>query len=144
MAINKRCFARWWKLTPEKQRICSPTRSKRTPIRRIGPLLLQLITGRKAIVLNRAAVSDVHESNTLGKALSTEGQDSLVPLLLDVFSLAREGGQMKFTDRCNVAVIYINLFIGDLQIRRVIGVLDELKKSEIRRRANSAYNLITR
>ncbi len=85
----------------------------------LGPKLLTLLLGDRAIALNRAAAAD--PSGELGVTLSEAGREAVLPLLERVLEAAKQKGQLSF-DQTKVAVgLYLDLLVGDLQIRRVIG-----------------------
>lgn len=85
----------------------------------LGPKLLKLLTGDRAIALNRAAAADA--SGELGATLSKAGRETVFPLLEQVLMRARTEGQLNFDDSGAAVGLYLDLLIGDLQIRRVIG-----------------------
>ena len=89
---------------------------------RLGPVLLEIVTGEKAIALNRAAAGDVFETATLGGTIADYGREAILPLLTAVFERAGKEGMLAIDDPREAAETYVNLLIGDLQIRRVIGV----------------------
>lgn len=107
----------------------------------LGPILLALVTGDKAIVLNRAAAGDISDTKTLGPAIARFGRDTIAPLLRNLMQAASRSGLIVCDDPASAADIYFRLLIGDLQVRRIIGALDELPPSEIERRANQAAAL---
>lgn len=113
-------------------------------LQKFGPVLLRLVTGKKAIALNRAAAGDVFDTGTLGKVIASAGKETVVPLVVNVLERARRKGQMDFKDAYATADIYTGLLIGDLQIRRVIGVCKQLTDKEIDARSERAYNLLLR
>ena len=113
-------------------------------LRKIGPLLLGIVTSEKAIVLNRAAVGDITETGTLGQTIAEFGKGSIGPLIARIMAQARDSGLLKFSATDDPTTIYLNLLIGDLQIQRAIGVRAELTKAEIQRRSDRAYRLILR
>lgn len=89
---------------------------------RLGPVLLGIVTGEKAVALNRAAAGDVFETATLGGTIADYGRETIVPLLSAIFERAGKDGLLTIDEPREAAETYINLLIGDLQIRRVIGV----------------------
>ncbi|TQV77691.1 TetR/AcrR family transcriptional regulator [Denitrobaculum tricleocarpae] len=105
-------------------------------LRRLGPQLLGLVLGQRAVALNRAAAADA--SGELGAALTEGGRDSVVPLIAQVFQQARKAGVIQGLSTKDAVELYLNLLIGDLQIRRVIGALPEPTTPEIKRRADRA------
>lgn len=87
----------------------------------LGPKLLDLLTGDRAVALNRAAAAD--SSGELGATLSKAGREAVFPLLEQVLLRAREEGHLRFEHSGEAVGIYLDLLIGDQQIRRVIGRL---------------------
>ena len=87
----------------------------------LGPKLLKLLTGARAVALNRAAAAD--SSGELGETLSKAGREAVFPLLEKVLLRAREEGHLCFEHAAEAVGLYLDLLIGDQQIRRVIGRL---------------------
>ncbi len=113
-------------------------------IAELGPVLLRIVTGEKAISLNRAAAGDVHETGTLGSLIAAGGKATIMPLLAEVFEAAMADGTLAPGNAEEAAEIYIALLIGDLQIERVIGVRAPLSDDAVESRAGRAYRLISR
>lgn len=111
-------------------------------LRMISPRLLGLLVGEKAVALNRAAVADASETGVLGRTLAEAGRETVAPLIADVFARARADGALDYAEGDDIAGTYIGLLIGDLQIRRAIGVLRPLGDKEIRARADRAMRMI--
>ncbi|WP_419910177.1 TetR/AcrR family transcriptional regulator [Hoeflea sp.] len=110
-------------------------------VRQLGPVLLRVVTGEKAVALNRAAVGDVHETGQLGPTIAEAGKRTIAPMLAEVFGRARAEGLLDYDDREDVAQVYISLLIGDLQIERAIGVRSVLDDAEISERSQRAWRL---
>ncbi|MCR9122023.1 MAG: TetR/AcrR family transcriptional regulator [Phyllobacteriaceae bacterium] len=110
----------------------------------VGPLLLELVTGERAIALNRAAVGDVHDTGTLGPALAASGRDTVVPLIAELIEQARDKGQLAFDNAGEVAETYVALLIGDLQIRRATGAIGPLNDAAIQARSKRAMSRLQR
>jgi AcrR family transcriptional regulator len=87
----------------------------------LGPKLLNLLTGDRAVALNRAAAAD--NSGELGATLSKAGREAVFPLLEQVFLRARDEGKLSFKHPAEAVGLFLDLLIGDQQIRRVIGRL---------------------
>lgn len=109
-------------------------------IRALGPRLLGLLVSPRAIALNRAAAADA--SGALGQALTEAGRNQILPLITDVFSKADEAGLLGELNREEAVKIYFNLLVGDLQIRRAIGALPEMRAQDIVDRADWALGLL--
>ncbi|MEK1886482.1 MAG: TetR/AcrR family transcriptional regulator [Phyllobacterium sp.] len=110
----------------------------------LGPILLALVVSEKAVTLNRAAAGDVKDTATLGPAIAALGRNTIVPLLRELIARAERSNLIACEDSMEATEIYIRLLIGDLQIRRVIGVLDELSPHDIDKRAQQAFALFLR
>ncbi|MCS6758303.1 MAG: TetR/AcrR family transcriptional regulator C-terminal domain-containing protein [Candidatus Devosia euplotis] len=113
-------------------------------LRRLGPVLLAAVTGERAIALNRAAAGYVKDAATLGPAIAKAGRDAIAPLLGAVIAAAMAIGELAPGDPAEAAEVYINLLIGDLQIRRVIGALPVLPPENVAARAARAQTLFLR
>lgn len=105
----------------------------------LGPVLLALVTGERAIMLNRAAAGDVSDTGTLGQSIAAAGRDTIAPLVRNLLRRAQESNQIECNDIGQAADTYFALLIGDLQIRRAIGVLPPLTQAEIADRAERAF-----
>lgn len=108
---------------------------------KLGPVLLKLVTSERAIMLNRAAAGDVSDTGTLGRSIAEAGRDTIGPLLRDLLERARKEGLIACEDPAQATEIYFHLLIGDLQIRRVIGVIEELSRQDMEGRSSRALKL---
>ena len=90
----------------------------------IGPVLLELVTGPRALALNRAAGADVHNSTQLGETISRAGRETVAPLIVEIFARATSTGEAPGIDPVQATELYLTLLIGDLQIRCVIGAIE--------------------
>lgn len=87
-----------------------------------GARLLELITGDRAIALNRAAAADVSQGGVLGKLIADNGRNRVVPMIAQTFRAAQDRKIIRQHDADEIAEIYVALLMGDIQIRRVIGI----------------------
>ncbi|MEL7264283.1 MAG: TetR/AcrR family transcriptional regulator [Planctomycetota bacterium] len=85
----------------------------------LGPKLLKLLTGDRAVAINRAAAADA--SGELGATLSQAGRETIFPLIEQVLLRARQEGALQFDNPEQAVGLYLDLLVGDMQIRRVIG-----------------------
>lgn len=91
----------------------------------VGMALLGMLTGTRAVVLNRAAVADA--SGVLSQALVAGGRDLVAPRIGDLMTrhgIAADAG----------AELFLRLLLGDWQIRRVLGAMPEPDAAQIRAR----------
>lgn len=98
----------------------------RETLEALGPALLRLLLGDRAVAINRAAAADAdddaNEGGGLGRALAEAGRDSVLPLIAAVLRDADARGRLRVDDPEEAAETWLGLLFGDLQIRRVIGV----------------------
>jgi AcrR family transcriptional regulator len=111
-------------------------------LEKLGPVLLRLVTSERAVALNRAAAGDVYDTGLLGEALAKGGRESLVPLIAQLLAQAEAEGVLQIDNADAAAEDYINLLIGDVQIRRAIGVLEPLSEEVIVTRSTRALKLM--
>lgn len=107
---------------------------------RLGPQLLTLLLGNRAVALNRAAAADA--SGALGAALAQAGRETMLPLLAQVFEAAQRAGQLHFAHSEAAVALYLDLLLGDLQIRRVIGRLPPPSAEFCKDRSDRAVQLL--
>lgn len=123
-------------LSPETSSMSDPAKT----LEKLGPTLLGLLTSARAIALNRAAAADT--SGALGQALAKGGRETVMPMIAGIFqALLIEGGTKDITT-AEASELYIHLLVGDLQTRRMIGVLGPLSSTEIAARSERALRLI--
>lgn len=108
----------------------------------LGPRLLSLLLGPRAIALNRAAAAD--PTGALGQALSQAGRESVAPLLVQVLERAKAAGQLSFELSDQAVALYLDLLVGDLQIRRVIGVLPPPDDAFCQERSERATRMLVK
>jgi AcrR family transcriptional regulator len=105
----------------------------------LGPKLIELLTGDRAVALNRAAAAD--SSGELGATLSKAGREAVFPLLEQVLLRARAEGALTFEHSAEAVALYLDLLIGDQQIRRVIGRLPKPTEAFCKQRSDRAVGL---
>ena len=91
-------------------------------LEKFGSKLLDLLTGERSVLLNRAAAADVADGGLLGKLLSEHGRSRMVPLVAQTIAAAQQAGRLRAQDPLEITEIYLALLLGDIQIRRVTGV----------------------
>lgn len=106
-----------------------------------GDTLLQMLTGEKAVALNRAAAADVSDGNVLGQLLAENGRQKVVPELVQFFETAIKQGHFKAHDSREMTEIYLALLLADVQIRRVIGVTDAPDPAATRTHSQRVFEL---
>nr|WP_184148641.1 TetR/AcrR family transcriptional regulator [Amaricoccus macauensis] len=104
---------------------------------RVAPVLLSMLLGDRAILLNRAAAAD--PSGRLGAAISAGGRDVVMPLLEQL--MERLGGDVVPGEASGW---FLGLLVGDLQVRRIIGELTEPGAEEIAARCHRALGIFNR
>lgn len=103
----------------------------------IGPTLLAMVLGPRAVALNRAAAAD--PSGDLGRALSQGGRETVGPLIAALIADSPLRG-----DPAALTHLYLTLLVGDLQIRRVTGAMPPPDQAFCDRRAAEALDHLKR
>lgn len=105
----------------------------------VAPLFLTMLLGERAVLLNRAAASE--PSGELGAALSAGGREVVQPLFQKVIKCLT-GAEDDEAGRLTGA--FLGLLIGDLQIKRVIGVDPVPTNAQIEARVRAALTIFAK
>ncbi|EBA09307.1 TetR/AcrR family transcriptional regulator C-terminal domain-containing protein [Sagittula stellata] len=89
-------------------------------LQRLGEALLEMLLSPEALALNRAAASDV--SGQLGSVLAEAGRGAVFPRVAGAFARLVADGRLSGPAE-EVATLWIDLLVGDLQVRCVTGAL---------------------
>lgn len=109
----------------------------------VGERLLSVLTSERAIALNRAAAGDVHDTSTLGRALSQNGRETVLPLITRLIEQTAANGSLDPDNASDIAETWLSLLVGDLQVRIVTGQMQAPSENDIRRRARKAVGQLT-
>ena len=101
---------------------------------------MRLLTSDRAIALNRAAAADA--SGELGIALSKVGRERVLPLIAKVLGQIKDQGTFGGLSLEEVTRLYMSLLIGDLQIRRAIGVMSVPNEAELKTKTRKALEYL--
>jgi AcrR family transcriptional regulator len=105
-------------------------------LRRFALELQRLLLGERAVVINRAAISEATSDPTFARILATHGRGNVVPKLVRYLEGQRERGRLKFEEAEAAIDALIGLAIGDQQVRRLLGVLPMPGPEQIEARAD--------
>ena len=97
--------------------------------------LQRLLLGDRAVVINRAAISEATSDPTFARILATQGRGTVVPKLERYLEGQRERGRLEFEEAGTAIDALIGLAIGDQQVRRLLGVLPMPEPEQIEARA---------
>jgi AcrR family transcriptional regulator len=103
--------------------------------------LLRLLLGERAVVINRAAISEAGADPTFARILTAGGRSSIVPKLESYLEGQRSRGRLDFGpfgDASAAAEALIGLTIGDRQVRRLLGTLPMPEPEQIEALAERA------
>lgn len=112
-------------------------------LKSFGVALLTLLTGERAVAINRAAAADADRGAALGKTLARSGRESVLPVLAGLMSQASARGEADFAgdSERTAAEVFLGLLLGDLPVRRIIGVAEVPTSEAIEARAAQAVRL---
>ena len=104
----------------------------------VGERLLAMLLSPRAVALNRAAAADAEVSGELGQALAEAGRDRVFPLLVRLLEKLKAEDYLAFDHVGEAAELFVALLVGDMQIRRVTGVLAKPSAEDVQRRSRRA------
>lgn len=102
--------------------------------------LQRLLLGERAVVINRAAISEVASDPTFAQILAAKGRGTIVPKLGRYLEGHRRRGRLDFADAATAADAFIGLVMGDQQLRRLLGVMEMPSQERIKERAERTIN----
>ena len=105
-----------------------------------GSALLQLLLGDDAVAINRAAISEASADPQLAKILASAGRDATMPHFIAFLEARRNVENWDMADANAAAETFRGLLVGDLQIRRLLGVAKKPMQDTIKARAARAAN----
>lgn len=111
-------------------------------LERLGPVLLGMLLGPRAVALNRAAAAD--GSGKLGRALGRAGRETVAPWVGGIMARAVDAGQLGGGSAGEMAELWFGLLIGDTQVRRVTGAMEMPDEDWIAARAGVAMDRLRR
>ena len=111
---------------------------------RFGPMLLAMVTSDRAVLLNRVAAAEADPSPELGQALAAAGREVVFRLVARLFERIGTERLPEATDSTVAATVYLDLLLGDLQVRRVTGAMPTLSEADILERSARAWRLTVR
>ncbi|NNF80742.1 MAG: TetR/AcrR family transcriptional regulator [Rhizobiales bacterium] len=103
-----------------------------------GRALLTLLVGESAVALNRAAISEAASDPRLAETLVTEGRQATLPAFIGFLELQASRGHLEMSSPEEAAEDFLGLLLGDLQIRRLLGVQRAPRKMQIEARTEAA------
>lgn len=103
-----------------------------------GEALLSLLVGESAVALNRAAIAEAASDPALAKTLVTAGRQATLPAFTTYLDGQAAQDNLKMTSSAEAAEDFLGLLLGDLQVRRLLGVQRKPGKAQIAARARAA------
>lgn len=105
---------------------------------RVGDALLRLLLSDAALAVHRAAIADAAADPALGRLLADGGRDRSLPRLATYLERQAKAHALRLDDPAEAAATFVALVIGDLHIRRLLGVLPMPDEDAIAARAGQA------
>ena len=104
----------------------------------VGRALAGLLLGDAAVAINRAAISEVRSEPALARILVEAGREATLPFLVRYLEQCRALDLLDFDDSLEAAETFLGLLLGDMQARRLLGVVNAPDTGEIEARARQA------
>ncbi len=102
--------------------------------------LSKLLLGDRAVIINRAAISEAQADPSLAGILAARGRESVTPRLARYLEEQASAGTLAIYDTGVAVEALIGLTIGDRQVRRLLGTLPEPAEAELKTRAERAVS----
>ncbi|OAN78865.1 hypothetical protein A8B78_00415 [Jannaschia sp. EhC01] len=115
----------------------SPDKPALDQLAHLGPILLGMVLGPRAVALNRAAAAD--PSGDLGRVLAAGGRETVGPMIQGIIAQSPLQG-----DAPRLTQLYLTLLLGDLQIRRATGAMETPTPAFCEARAAEALEILKR
>ena len=103
-----------------------------------GRALLTLLLGDGAVALNRAAIAEAASDRRLADILVAEGRQATLPAFVGYLEGRAKSGLLALDAPQEAAEDFLGLLLGDLQIRRLLGVRPKPGRAQIEARARAA------
>ena len=104
----------------------------------VGRELAGLLFGDGAVAINRAAISEARSDPVLARILIETGREATLPFFVRYLERCRGHGLLDFDDPWEAAETFLGLLLGDMQVRRLLGVVDTPDAGAIEVRARQA------
>ena len=104
----------------------------------VGRELARLLFGDGAVAINRAAISEARSEPVLARILVETGREATLPFFVRYLERCRGADLLDFDDPWEAAETFLGLLLGDLQVRRLLGVVDAPDARVIETRAKQA------
>lgn len=109
-----------------------------------GRALLALLLGESAVTINRAAISEAKSDPALAQMLARAGRQSVLPVFIRLLEMHRKRGALRMEDASQAAEDFLGLLLGDMQVRRLLGLIAPPRKAQIEARAARAARAFMR
>ena len=104
----------------------------------VGRALAGLLLGDGTVAINRAAISEARSEPALARILVETGREATLPFFVRYLEQCRGRDLLDFDDPWEAAETFLGLLLADMQIRRLLGVVDAPDTGEIEARAKQA------
>jgi len=116
-----------------------------TTLVQLGECILMFTATEKAVVMNRAAVTDVTDSGVLAQSIEKNARQVILKLIVKLMQRLRELDlNPSDVKPVEAAEIYISLLLGELQMQQALGSVAPLTPRLIRSRAKRAALMFER
>lgn len=113
-------------------------------LRAFGAALFGMLTSESAVAVNRAAIAEARSDPTLAETLARLGREATLPGFVGYLRDRAAAGALRLDAPEAAAEAFLGLLLGDLQIRRLLGVAPAPSAAETDARAERAARLFLR
>lgn len=118
--------------------------SPQVALKAFGAALLTLLLGDSAVAINRAAISEARSDPLLAQALASAGREATLPAFIRFLEQSRDRHAWAIADASEAAETFLGLLLGDIQVRRLLGLVPPLSEEAIKSRAARATQTFLR
>lgn len=110
-------------------------------LRSFGAALFGMLTSESAVAVNRAAIAEARSDPSLAETLARLGRDATLPAFVGYLEARAADGALDLDAPDVAAEAFLGLLLGDIQLRRLLGVAPAPSAAEIEARAKRAVEL---
>ncbi|WP_390238629.1 TetR/AcrR family transcriptional regulator C-terminal domain-containing protein [Vibrio sp. F74] len=85
----------------------------------------------ESVAINRSAISELRTVPELAQTLTKVGRDATIPVFIRFLEHQHEIRELTFSSSTQAVEDFLGLLVGDLSVRRFLGVIGQLSDDDI-------------